>query len=263
MEEVVKNVEETACEESKKKRGRRTAKDKKMYFGDEQEKAVADYIATEDAEEKDRIFNKVLKPAFTKMIESIIRRYSLYPPDEEFDETFNDTLSFLMTKISCFNPKSNFKAYSYCGTICKNYLIFKINQFAKQQKRNVSYDGGEEPIINKLSDDIQYSYSDGVSGSKVACDLTGVALNSIDKIINNEAISSGLTENEMAVGKALSYIMNHWEDMFVCVGSDKFNKSSIALFIREETNLSPKEIRDAMKVFKQGYFDDKMKYLKE
>ena len=59
------------------------------------------------------------------MVESIIRRYKLYPPqDENFDETFNDTLSFLMTKIDRFNPNSGYKAYSYCGTVCKKLFNF-------------------------------------------------------------------------------------------------------------------------------------------
>ena len=47
------------------------------------------------------------------MIESIIRRYNLYPPDEIFQETFDDTLSFLLTKIEHYKPDSGFKAYSY------------------------------------------------------------------------------------------------------------------------------------------------------
>lgn len=48
-----------------------------------------------------------------------MRRYKLYPPDEEFQETFDDTISFLMTKLYHFDPSTNYKAYSYCGTICK------------------------------------------------------------------------------------------------------------------------------------------------
>ena len=96
------------------KRGRK----RKGYFYEEQEQAVSDYINSHDKLEKNRIFNEWLKPAFTKMIESIIRRYKLYPPDECFDETFNDTISFLMTKIEKFNPDKGYRAYSYCGTIC-------------------------------------------------------------------------------------------------------------------------------------------------
>ena len=125
------------------KRGRK----RKGYFYEEQEQAVYDYINAQDQIEKNKIFNEWLKPAFTKMIESIIRRYKLYPPDECFDETFNDTISFLMTKIDKFNPNKGYKAYSYCGTICKNYLLFKLNQFKKQQTRQESY-GDFYDVVN-------------------------------------------------------------------------------------------------------------------
>ena len=88
------------------KRGRK----RKGYFYEEQEQAVVDYILAETKEDKNKIFNTWLKPAFTKMIESIIRRYKLYVPDEEFDDTFNDTFSFLMTKIELFDPSKGFKS---------------------------------------------------------------------------------------------------------------------------------------------------------
>ena len=135
------NCTETEQIVIKKKRGRKPNPNKKnYYFGVEEEQAVIDYLSSDDVNEKNRIFVSKLKMPFTKMIESIIRRYSLYPPNEEFQQTFDDTISFLMTKLSCFDPSANYKAYSYCGTICKNYLIYKINQYAKNQKRNESYD---------------------------------------------------------------------------------------------------------------------------
>ena len=96
MEENTNPTEEIA---PKKKRGRKPSKERKGYFYEVQEQAVVDYISTDDIHEKNRIFNEILKPAFTKMIESIIRRYRLYPPDEEFDQTFDDTMSFLMAII--------------------------------------------------------------------------------------------------------------------------------------------------------------------
>ena len=79
----------------------------------------------------------------------------MYPPDEEFQETFDDTISFLMTKLSCFDPSTNYKAYSYCGTICKNYLIYKINQFSKNQKRNISYDNPQKYVGDNCPLDIE------------------------------------------------------------------------------------------------------------
>ena len=95
------------------KRGRKPKEKLTGYFYEAQEKAVIDYLNAKTAEEKNKIYCEVLKPAFEIMIESIIRRYKLYIPNEEFDNTFNDTLSFLLTKADKFNKEKNKKAYSY------------------------------------------------------------------------------------------------------------------------------------------------------
>ena len=88
------------------KRGRKPKTERKGYFYEKQEEAVMAYIKSNDQEERNRIFKTILYPAFTKMIESIIRRYKLYVPDEEFDQTFKDTISFLLTKITNFHPET-------------------------------------------------------------------------------------------------------------------------------------------------------------
>jgi hypothetical protein len=136
------------------KRGRKAGKDRKGYFYEQEEQAVIDYVSSDDQVEKNRIYLECLQPAFTKMIESIIRRYNLYLPDEIFQETFDDTMSFLLTKIEHFKPDSGFKAYSYCGTICKNYLILKIKQYNNNLIRNDRY----EVIQNDIVDNVKFSY---------------------------------------------------------------------------------------------------------
>ena len=250
-------------EKVKKKRGRKPSKERKGYFYEEQEQAVVDYISTDDEKVKNRIFNATLKPAFTKMIESIIRRYNLYPPDEEFKETFNDTISFLMTKLSCFDPTTNYKAYSYCGTICKNYLIYKINQFSKNQKRNLSYDSPyESSIQSDINDSVRYSYDESDPRKTFLSELTCNTVSNIEKILS-EKDKMKLNENEIKVGQALVNLMKNWDELFAQMGSDKFNKSSILLFLKETTMLSTKEIRDAIRVYKKKYYDVKWKLLNE
>ena len=59
---------------------------------DEEESAIVKYINESDENEKNRIFNTILYPALTKMIESIIRRYKLYVPEEEFDEKLKNAI---------------------------------------------------------------------------------------------------------------------------------------------------------------------------
>lgn len=249
-------------EKVKKKRGRKPSKERKGYFYEREEQAVVDYISTDDEREKNRIFNTTLKPAFTKMIESIIRRYSLYPPDEEFQETFDDTMSFLMTKLSCFDPSTNYKAYSYCGTICKNYLIYKINQFTKNQKRNESYDNPVGDSQSGIDDNIRFSYSDSDPRTTFLAELTGNTVENIKRILA-EKDRLKLNENEVKVGMTLINLMTNWDDIFAQMGSNKFNKSSILLFLKETTMLNTKEIRDALKVYKKRYYEVKYKLINE
>lgn len=230
------------------KRGRKPLNKRKGYFYEEQEQAVKDYLNADDKEEKDKIFNKWLKPAFTKMIESIIRRYNLYPPDENFQETFDDTISFLMTKIENFNVDSGYKAYSYCGTICKNYLIYKINQFNKNQNRNERYD----VIQSDLNDSITFSYNENSGHITFLTDLMKNTIKEISEILNGDKLK--LSDDEIRVGKALIDLMTNWEDLFAQMGSNKFNKSSILLFLKETTLLNTKQIRDGMKKYKTAYY---------
>ena len=83
------------------------------YFDTREEDAVRRYLTAESDKEKEDIYNVYLKDPLNKMIESIIRRYKLYSKDVSFENLHSDTLSFLMTKFSKFDPNENKKAYSY------------------------------------------------------------------------------------------------------------------------------------------------------
>ena len=247
----------------KKKRGRKPNPNRKnYYFGPDEEQAVVDYLSTDDAVKKNDIFNTRLKLPFTKMIESIIRRYNLYPPDEEFQQTFDDTMSFLMTKLSCFDPSTNYKAYSYCGTICKNYLIYKINQFTKNQKRNEYYDNPSSEMQNALDNNLSFSYNDEDSNKTFLSELTGNTVKNIKRILNDKDILK-LTDKEVKVGECLLNLMTNWDDIFAQMGSNKFNKSSVLLFLKESTNMNTKEIRDSIRIFKRTYYETKLKIINE
>lgn len=233
------------------KRGRKPKEksERSGYFYETEEEAFVTYLKTEDENEKNRIFNTYLHPAFTKMIESIIRRYNLYPPDEEFQETFDDTISFLMTKVEKFNPDSGYKAYSYCGTICKNYLLFKINQCIKNQKRNESYD----VMQAEINESSKFSYDQYNNKIQMLTELIESTVDEIKDMIGDRE-KHKLNDTQVKVGMALIELLDNWEDLFARMGSNKFNKSSILLFLKETTLLSTKEIRDAMKVFKLKYY---------
>ena len=241
-----------------KKRGRKPNPNKKVYFGEEEEKAFIEYVNSTDQAFRDRIFSQKLYFPFTKMIESIIRRYNLFTPDEDFEETFFDTMSFLITKINNFDPTKNYKAYSYCGTICKNYLILKRTQYSKKIQKQISYD---------------YLFPNSESDNRSDTNQEKMLLDFNTELINNTISqlqeillpenSHLLNENETKIGNALLEMMLNWEEIFKYLGSKKFNKSCVLQFIRDYTDLPTKDIREGMRKYKELYLFTKQKLINE
>ena len=64
----------------------------KIYFGEDQEKAVVRYLESSDEAERNKIFNEYLREPLIIMVESIIRRYKLYRKDMEFEEIHTDSI---------------------------------------------------------------------------------------------------------------------------------------------------------------------------
>lgn len=229
-------------ETTTKKRGRKAVKEN--YFDVREETAVRNFLVAESMEEKNKIYNEFLRAPLDKMISSIIRRYKLYRKDMDFIEIHTDTHSFLMTKVDKFKPAKNKKAYSYFGTICKNYLMGQIIKDQKETNRKVSY----EDISSSLEEraDLIYRIDEDLM------DVEGLIkkyLSDLKTFIENESLS----DNEQKLGFALMEVFENYELIFSGADNNKFNKNVILLSLREMTNLSTKEIRSAMKRFKKLY----------
>jgi hypothetical protein len=219
-------------------------KNKKFYFGEEQEEAVVRYLMSDSEDEKNRIFNEYLRAPLIIMVESIIRRYKLHRKGFSFEENHTDTISFLITKVEKFDPVLNNRAYSYFGTICKNYLMGAMQKDAKELNKKISY----EDISTNIDDNADYSYSIDdveINYEKIVKNLAEL----IEEVIKND----DLNENELKLGYALLDIFYNFEKIFQIGDGNKFNKNLILLSLREMTGLSTKEIRLSLKKFRKVY----------
>jgi hypothetical protein len=233
-----------------KKRGRKAVKEN--YFDVREEDAVRKFLLAESSYEKNKIYNEFLRGPLDKMISSIIRRYKLYRKDMDFIEIHCDTHSFLMTKVDKFKPAKEKKAYSYFGTICKNYLMGQIIKDQKETNRKVSYEDVSESIEERP--DMVYHIDDDVVD-------TSVIIFKYIKELKTFIESENLNDNERKLGYALVDLFDNYETIFSGADNNKFNKNVILLSLREMTNLNTKEIRSSIKRFKKLYIliQNKMK----
>jgi len=243
-----------------KQRGRKRVND--LYFGPEEEDAVVKFLESEDITERNAIYNKWLRKPLDKMIESIIRKYKLYRKGETFEDLHSDTLSFLITKADKFDKEAGRKAYSYYGTICKNYILGLLIKDEKVIKQLYSYEDIPNSELESKSELTYEMYDNSI-------DLPGLIkelIISIEAEVNNENLvnKKKITDNEKKVGYALIEILNNWQlTLSMMDGGSKYHKNSILESMRNYTNLSTKDIRLAMRRFKTLYNLIKMTGMEE
>ena len=219
-------------------------KSSENYFDVREEFAVRMYLTATTFDEKNKIYNDFLRNPLDKMISSIIRRYKLYRKDMDFNEIHVDTHSFLMTKVEKFVPSKEKKAYSYFGTICKNYLMGQILKDQKETNRKISYEDISSDLEN--NPDLVYHLD-------IEPDSETNYIPQLLELIKSTLEEDELNENEYKLGLALVDIFDKYEVIFPATDNNKFNKNVILLSIREMTNMSTKEIRASMKKYKKLY----------
>jgi len=217
---------------------------KENYFDVREEDAVRRYLIAESKEEKEEIYNNFLRDPLNKMIESIIRRYKLYRKDMEYSDNHSDTHSFLITKIDKFKPAKNKKAYSYFGTICKNYLMGQIQKEQKETNRKISYDDISSTLENR-PDMVYYMEFETIDAEKI--------IDIFKSELKLYVSDNDLNENEFKLGIALIDLFDNYGNIFIGNDNNKFNKNIVLLSLREMTNMNTKEIRIYLKKYKVLY----------
>lgn len=243
--------------------------DNKPYFGDREELAVVDYINSDSFEEKNRIYNEILIEPFRKMIESILRRYPIHIGNYDMEEVESNALSHLIEHMVKFNPNkitksgNKTKAFSYCQTIIRNYYKDHSKKSYTEKKINLPYDDYSDEITRKP----EYVYEMNDVGETHLERLINIVVDKIESKIEDD---DTLKKSEIIVGDAIINVLKNWDVLFMEDSpegnynkrvTNKFAKNKVLLFLKEQTGLTTKEIRVAIKPFKEIYFIEKVGYL--
>jgi len=222
---------------------------KSIYWSEEQEKSISEYIKEKDFDKKNLIFRKNLYQPFKKLIENIIFTYKLFRNDVDVPELQADCMSFLVTKIDKFNPSNGTKSFAYFGTIAKHYLMGEKKNLYKIQKINVDIDETSEEVGSKnfytIDEDKNTEYSNGL--------FSGIIDSLEDEIENN----TKMLQNDRKVADAIVFIFRNHELL------DVYNKKLVYHLLKERTCLQTKEITYSLSRLKSFYKLFKEDFLKE
>ena len=230
-------------------RKRSTDSENRIYFSQQEEQAVKDYLNEKDPETKNQIYTERLHPALMKLVECVIKRYKLFVPDEDFKETSEDCIGQLMVKMDMFKPERGCKAYSYFGTIAKHYMLYRIKKYHDDLLRNDKFD------LNPDQYEESERYIDEVYSIEQDHFLKEVIDKTKERIQNmmNHKEMYELCDGEMVIGEAIIDFLDNWESFFETMGSQKFNKASFSYYLKESTLMNTKDIRKYIKKFRVAY----------
>jgi len=139
---------------------KRKPKEPRIYFTQDTENAIIEYLQSDDELKRNEIYNERIKYALYKLAENIIHTFKFYYTDSDtIEELKHEVITFLLEKLHLYSQDKG-KAYSYFGTIAKRYLIIYNQKNYEKLKEKANVDEvDEDPVIlknilNEIDDDI-------------------------------------------------------------------------------------------------------------
>lgn len=231
------------------------------YFGEQEEESFLLFINSTNPIEREVVYNKYLKAPFQRMVESILRKYPIHIGNYDIGEVEKNGLSHLIEHMVKFDPNrpsksgKKVKAFSYCQTIVRNYFRDHSKKSYHEKTTNLNYEDHSSEVESR--DEYMYEI-DVFEENKIIQLIQTIILKMKDRLENDKS----LKKNEIIVGEAIINVLEDWDLLFLedtKYGkynkkiTNNYTKNKILLLLKEQTQLSTKDIRIAMKQFKELY----------
>jgi len=189
----------------------------KNYFTKETENAIVRYNNESNPEIRSNIYRDEIHYPFFKLTENIIHTFKFYYTEvDNIEHLQHEVITFLLTKMHLFNPEKGAKAYSYFGTIVKNWLIIYNT---KNYKKRV-----QSAPVDDLYKDETYSYN--LEDERIVDNLSHFMDNYIEYVEDNfeDFFPKG---NDAKIADAILELFRKRESIEI------FNKKALYIYIRE------------------------------
>ena len=220
-----------------KKRGR---KSKRQYFTEDTEKAIIEYLASEDQAFRNKVYNERIHHSFYKLAENLIHTFKFYYTEvDDLEDLKHEVICFLLEKLHYFKAGKG-KAFSYFSIVGKNYLILYNNKnYAKKKgKADLEDVDTDDNILNEFDRQV-------VRDEKV--EFLDLYIKYMDSIL----LTTFKKSDEVLVADAILTVFKKREHLEI------FNKKAIYIYIREitglETPLITKVVKQMKTIFNKCY----------
>ena len=121
----------------KSKTKRNKNEDTKIYWTSSVEDAIAKYIATENTNEKNSIYESSIKAPMEKLVENVINTFKFEYFETDKETAKKECIGHIMSKIYQFDPVGyKGKSFGYFSVTAKNFFILVNNSNHKRWKKH-------------------------------------------------------------------------------------------------------------------------------
>jgi len=210
----------------------------RLYFTRVNEDAIVAYAKSTDFVEKQKLYNELIDPVFTELIDKIVYTYK-FASLPNIDELKLECKAYLTTILNKFDQTKGNKAFSYYSVVTKNWFVHKVKRNIKQIKREVYLeDVSKEADFITLSEDNPY-IQDRIS--EEFWESLWSHIEAWEKL--------DLKDNEDKVLKAVRILLENADEIPI------FNKKAVYLYLREITGLNTKQVVNNLNKIRGKYKD--------
>jgi hypothetical protein len=223
-----------------------------QYFTVDTDTAIEEFQATDFPDDKHKIFNEKIRPAFEKLIENLIYVYRFYSLGD-IETLKRECLTALYEVIPKFDAsksndptKKTSKSFSYFNMVAKNWFIARSRENIKKNKNE------SELMVDLDHEAFKSDPSYAISPHEEFLE---------DKerwIEFYKAMEGWRTDikkqNEVEVLNTIIYILKNAESVPI------YSKKAVYIYLRDLTGLNSKQIVTCLKRIKIHYDEWKERY---
>ena len=218
---------------------KRKPKKANVYFTQETEDGIIEYLKCTDQDTRNKIFNEKINYSFHKLAENIIHTFKFYYTEvDTIPELQHEVVAFLLEKLHLYNQNKG-KAFSYFGTIAKRYLILYNNANYKKLK--------DKAPVEAVDEDKSILIDIVNSNNEPQVDQLPSYLQQFTKYVDANLFILFPKQNDARIADAILELFRKNENL------DIFNKKALYIYVKEMTEASTPQITKIIKRLKIVY----------
>lgn len=194
---------------------KRKPKQKNIYFTEDTQNAILEYISEPDPVKKDIIYTERLEFAFFKLTQNIINTYKFCTVGNTVEDLQQEVMVHVLLKLNKFQPEKG-KAYSYFGTIIKRYFIAKLKTEYTRMIEHVDFDS----YVSEFSS----TYAESFDVEPYNLDII---LSEFKSECNKKVATLFPNETDQSIALSAVYLFDKIEEL------DLISKKAMLLYLRE------------------------------